>query len=164
MHNEAVANELAARFYRTRGFEKIANVYLRDAHRCYVRWGADGKVRQLDELHPQLRQDEHAPAPTGTIEARVEQLDLATMIEVSQALSGEMVLEKLVDKLMRIALERAGAERGLLIVPRGDELRMEAEAITTGESIEVYRPGGVRHCSCAAGVAGRVMECALMRR
>ena len=143
VHNEALANELAARFYRTRGFEKIANVYLRDAHRCYVRWGADGKVRQLDELHPQLRQDEHAPAPTGTIEARVEQLDLATMIEVSQALSGEMVLEKLVDKLMRIALERAGAERGLLIVPRGDELRIEAEAITTGENIEVYLPEGV---------------------
>ena len=103
---------------------------------CYVRWGADGKVRQLDELHPQLRQDEHAPAPTGTIEAPVEQLDLATMIEVSQALSGEMVLEKLVDKLMRIALEQAGAERGLLIVPRGDELRIEAEAITTGENLD----------------------------
>ena len=143
VHNEALANELAARFYRTRGFEKIANVYLRDAHRCYVRWGADGKVRQLDELHPQLRQDEHALAPTGTIEAPVEQLDLATMIEVSQALSGEMVLEKLVDKLMRIALERAGAERGLLIVPRGDELRIEAEAITTGENIEVSLPEGV---------------------
>jgi len=142
VHNEALANELAARFYRTRGFEKIANVYLRDAHRCYVRWGADGKVRQLDQLHPRLRQDEHAPGPAGTIEAQVEQLDLATMIEVSQALSGEMVLEKLIDKLMRTALERAGAERGLLIVPRGDELRIEAEAITSGENVKVHLPEG----------------------
>ena len=144
VHNEALANELAARFYAARGFEEIAHLYLRNARRCYLRWGADGKVRQLDQLHPRLRQDEHAPAPTGTIEAPVEQLDLATMIEVSQALSGEMVLEKLIDKLMRTALERAGAERGLLIVPRGDELRIEAEAITTGEDrVKVHLPEGV---------------------
>src|SRR3954453_15981545 len=71
------------------------------------------------------------------IEAQLEQLDLATMIEVSQALSGEMVLERLIEKLMRVALERAGAERGLLIVPRGDQLRIEAEAITNGENVDV---------------------------
>src|SRR3954468_7983876 len=82
-------------------------------------------------------------ASTSTIEAQVEQLDLATMIEVSQALSGEMVLGKLIDKLMLIALERAGAERGLLLIPRGDELRIEAEAITSGEKIKIYLPEGV---------------------
>ena len=49
VHNEALANELAARFYAARGFEKIAHAYLRDARYCYLRWGADGKVRQLDE-------------------------------------------------------------------------------------------------------------------
>jgi hypothetical protein len=48
VHNEALANEVAARYYAGRGFEKIANAYLRDARYCYVRWGADGKVRQLD--------------------------------------------------------------------------------------------------------------------
>ena len=53
VHNEALANELAARFYAARGFEKIAHAYLRDARYCYLRWGADGKVRQLDELYPQ---------------------------------------------------------------------------------------------------------------
>ena len=89
VHNEALANELAARFHATRGFETIANAYLREARSCYLRWGADGKVRQLDQLHPRLRQDEHAPGPTGTIEAPVEQLDLATVIKMSQAVSGE---------------------------------------------------------------------------
>ena len=65
VHNEALANELAARFYAARGFEKIANAYLRDARYCYLRWGADGKVRQLDELYPhsgrksERRSDEH---------------------------------------------------------------------------------------------------------
>ena len=63
VHNEALANELAARFYAARGFEKIAHMYLRNARYGYLRWGADGKVRQLDELYPHLRAEEpHARA------------------------------------------------------------------------------------------------------
>ena len=54
IHNEALANELAARFYAARGFEKIARMYLQDARHGYLRWGADGKVRQLDTIHPYL--------------------------------------------------------------------------------------------------------------
>src|SRR6202007_1486334 len=122
LHNEAVAYEVAARFYAARGFDKIAEAYLREARSCYLRWGADGKVRQLDQLHPRLRQDERAPGPTGTIETPGEPLELATVIEISQALSGELVLEKLIDRLMRAAIKHAGADRGLLICPRSDEL------------------------------------------
>jgi PAS domain S-box-containing protein len=144
IHIEALANELAVRFYAARGFEDIAHLYLENARRCYLRWGADGKVRQLDQLHPRLRQDKRAPGPAGMIEAPVEQLDLVTMIEASQALSSEMVLEKLIDKLMRAALKHAGAERGLLIVPRVDELQVEAEAIASGENIEVHLRDGSR--------------------
>ena len=76
VHNEALANELAARFYAARGFEKIAHAYLRDARYGYLRWGADGKVRQLDELYPHLREEEPVPGPTSTIGASVEHLDL----------------------------------------------------------------------------------------
>src|SRR5215469_1681908 len=61
IHNEALANELASRFYAARGFEKIARVYLQDARYGYLRWGADGKVRQLDQLHPRLSQDQRTP-------------------------------------------------------------------------------------------------------
>ncbi|WP_050421642.1 AAA family ATPase [Bradyrhizobium tropiciagri] len=139
VHNEALAYELAARFYLTRGFEEIAHLYLKNARDGYLRWGADGKVRQLDQLHPRLRQDEQrTTAPAGTIEAPVEQLDLATVIKVSQALSGEIVLERLIDKLLCAALEHAGAERGLLIVPRGDELQVQAEAVSSGENVTVH--------------------------
>jgi len=137
VHNEALAYELAARFYAARGFEEIAHLYLRNARQGYLRWGADGKVRQLDQLHPRPRPDERAPGPTGTIEAPVEQLDLATVIKVSQAVSGEMDLEKLIDKLMRAAIEQAGAERALLISPRGKEFQIEAEATTSGGDITV---------------------------
>src|SRR5262249_13487332 len=138
VHNEAVAWEVAARFYAARGFHKIADTYLRDARYCYLRWGADGKVRQLDQLYPQLREEEPLPGPTSTIGAPVAQLDLATVIKVSQAVSGEIVLDKLLDTLMRTAIEHAGAERGLLLLPRGDELRVEAEATTRGDTVMVH--------------------------
>jgi PAS domain S-box-containing protein len=137
VHNEGVANELAARFYASRGFDMIAHAYLRRARYCYLRWGATGKVRQLDEVYPQLRESDTPASPTSTIGAPVEHLDLATVIKVSQAVSGEIVLEKLIDTLMRTAVEHAGAERGLLILPRGVEQRIEAEATTSGEKIVV---------------------------
>jgi PAS domain S-box-containing protein len=146
VHNEALANELAARFYAARGFDKIAQAYWRDARYGYLRWGADGKVRQLDELYPHLRGEEPRPGPTSTIVAPVEHLDLATVIKVSQAVSGEIVLENLIDTLMRTAIEHAGAERGLLLLPRGDELRIEAEATTRGDTVVVR----LREASVAA--------------
>ena len=137
VHNEALASELAARFYVARGFNLIAHAYLRKARFCYLRWGAAGKVRQLDELYPGLSEDEPEPGPTSTIGTPVENLDLATVIKVSQAVSGEIVLEKLLDTLMRTAIENAGAERGLLILRRGVEQWIEAEATTSGDTIIV---------------------------
>lgn len=137
IHNQALANELAARFYAARGFEKVARVYLQDARHGYLRWGAGGKVRQLDALYPHLWGEERAPAPTTTIGAPVEHLDLATVIAVSQAVSGEIVLDKLLDTLMRTAIEQAGAVRGLLILPRGAEQRIAAEATTSGDIVTV---------------------------
>jgi PAS domain S-box-containing protein len=137
IHNEALANELAGRFYAARDFEKVANAYLRDARYGYLRWGADGKVRQLDELYPQLRVPEQLSGPAATIGAPVENLDLATVLKVLQAVSGEIVLEKLIDTLMRTAIEHAGAERGLLILRRDAERWIEAEATTSGDAITV---------------------------
>jgi PAS domain S-box-containing protein len=137
VHNEALAYELAARFYASRGFKQIAHLYLRNARYRYLRWGAVGKVRQLDETYPDIRQEDSLPGPTSTIGAPVEHLDLATVIKVSQAVSGEIVLERLIDTLMRTAMAQAGAERALLILPRGQEPRIEAEATTSGDTVTV---------------------------
>jgi PAS domain S-box-containing protein len=131
VQNEGLAYELAARFYGARGFEPFADLYLRNARHCYRRWGADGKVRQLDEQYPRLSQGEPTPDSRATIGAPVEQLELATVLKVSQAVSSEIVLEKLVDTVLRTAIEHAGAERGVLIVPRDDDLRIQAQASTT---------------------------------
>jgi PAS domain S-box-containing protein len=143
VHNEAYANELAAHFYASRGLQKIADVYLRDARYCYLRWGADAKVRQLEQLHPYLAADKSVADSTTTINAPVEHLDLATVLKVSEAVSGEIVLEKLIDTLMRTAIEHAGAERGLLILLRGSEPRIEAEATAGSNGMKV----DLRHAS-----------------
>jgi PAS domain S-box-containing protein len=136
IHNEALANELASRFYAARGFEKIARVYLQDARYGYLRWGADGKARQLDRLHPSLAAPE-AHGPTANIGSSVQPLDLATVVKASQAVSSEIVLSKLIERLMTIALENAGADRGLLILPTEDDHLIQAEAKAAGDQIEV---------------------------
>jgi len=133
--NEGIAHELAGRFYASRGFETIARAYLRNARYCYLQWGADGKVRQLEQFYPYLR-DEPAAA-TAMIATSVEQLDVATVVRASQALSGEIVLEDLIRTLMIIAVEHAGAERGLLVLPKGDQLWIEAEARTEFKRVDV---------------------------
>ena len=131
VQNEALAHEVAARFYLGRGFETIAYAYLCNARNCYERWGAPGKVKQLDTLHPHLRQ-EGTSTSAATIGTPARELDVETVIKASQALSSEIVLSTLIEKLMRIVVEHAGAERGLLILLHGDEPRIEAEA-TTGQ-------------------------------
>ncbi|HEX3991890.1 MAG TPA: AAA family ATPase, partial [Acetobacteraceae bacterium] len=135
--NEAIAYERAAEFYRARGFNQIADLYLRNARYGYLRWGAVGKVRQLEAMYPRLMVDEPAPGVTNTIATPVESLDLATVIKVSQTISSETVLEKLIDTLMRTAIAQVGAVRGLLVLETGAEPRIEAEATTASDTVRV---------------------------
>ena len=137
IHNEGVANEVAARFYIARGFEKIAYTYLHDARYCYVRWGADAKVRYLELRYPQLRNKSQPKDPTATILTPIGHLDLGTVIKVSQALSGETIPEKLIDTIMRTAIQHAGAQRGLLILTQGVELLIKADAAVREGSVIV---------------------------
>ena len=118
---------------------------LQDARYGYLRWGADGKVRQLEQLHPHLRDAPVPASPTTTIGTPVEQLDVGTVVKASQAVSGEIELGKLIETLMRIAIEHAGAERGLLILLRGDEPQIVAEATAGHGRVEVtVREAAVR--------------------
>ena len=138
IHNEALANEVASRFYAAGGFEKIARMYLQDARYGYLRWGADGKVRQLEQLHPHLRDTTDPGFPATTIGGSVEQLDVGTVVKASHRVSSEIELGKLIETLLRIAVEHAGAERGLLILFQGgDEPRIAAEATTGRGQVEV---------------------------
>jgi PAS domain S-box-containing protein len=83
------------------------------------------------------RGDTAPPADTIAIAAPVEHLDLATVIDLSQTVSGEMVVEKLIDTLMRTAVTHAGAERALLILLREGGPRIAAEATTANGMVTV---------------------------
>jgi PAS domain S-box-containing protein len=134
IQDSAVGAELAADFFALRGLEKVAHGYRREARELYHRWGASAKVAQLDLRHPDIAP--HPPLPAA--EALLEHLDLATVIKVSQAVSGEIVLGDLIDTLMRTAMAHAGAERALLILLHGPEPRIEAEATISDDAVAVH--------------------------
>ena len=104
----------------------------RDARDGYLRWGAVGKVRQLEARHPQLGADARGKKEAASPD---QALDVAAVVKASQALSGEMLLPRLIERLMTIALQNAGAARGLLILPHESDYRVEAEARADGEQI-----------------------------
>ncbi|KER68438.1 hypothetical protein HR51_28630 [Burkholderia cepacia] len=137
VHVEALACEQAARFQAARGLDTFALVFLRHARDGYLRWGADGKVRQLEQAYPQLRRSESVAVAPRTIETAVEHLDLATVTGISQAVSGEFELAKLLDKLMRMAVEHAGAERCVLTLARDGAQHIAALATTVDDAVDV---------------------------
>jgi PAS domain S-box-containing protein len=137
IQDSAVGAELAADFFARLDLEKIAQNYRGEAREFYRRWGALAKVSQLDLRFPDIApQDSHGRPPT--VETSLEHLDLATAIKVSQAVSGEIVHANLIDTIMRFAMAQAGAERALLILFRGQEPRIEAEAMTSGDTVAVH--------------------------
>ena len=147
---EALACERAGRFFRALGRYAIARVYLREARYAYERWGAGGKVRQLDAEMPDLLAG--APRPGAEAEAVVAAasmrsttasqsvLDLRTVVKASQALSSEIVVVELLRKIMLIVIENAGAQRGVLLLFERGRLDVAAEGTVDGGAATF--PGG----------------------
>ena len=132
--HEALAHELAARFYRERGFATSADAHLREARACYARWGADAKVSQLDALYRRI-----AAPPAG---GAAVQLDTLAVLKASQAISGDILLDHLLKTLLCTVIENAGAQMGLLFLVREDELVLAAEARVEGEQVQVSLHSG----------------------
>jgi predicted ATPase/class 3 adenylate cyclase len=149
LHDEALANELAARFaIEQRPHSRIGAMYLRDARYAYQLWGANRKVEELETEFPQLLTDYRDPRPaavggaastieTATTRSGAGSLDLNTLIKAGQTISGEVVLGRLLDRLLGILLENAGAQRGLLLLSRDDELFVEAEGNVVSDATTV---------------------------
>ncbi len=102
VQNEAIANELAAQFYRARGLKTIARAYLRNACACYRQWGAMGKVAQLEASFPELKSESLIPPADLKIAAPVSQMDTDIVLEASRTLSSEINLSTLIEKLIRL--------------------------------------------------------------
>jgi predicted ATPase/signal transduction histidine kinase len=128
VYNEALICELASRFYRVRGFRIFADVYLCYAVSAYRHWGADGKVGQLEQEFPVLKE--------RATHGAMGDVDAITVVKASQAISREILHTRLLDALMRIVLENAGARKGVLALVRG-EISVEAEASLLQEEIAV---------------------------
>jgi predicted ATPase/signal transduction histidine kinase/tRNA A-37 threonylcarbamoyl transferase component Bud32 len=125
IQNVALASELAASFWKQRGYPTIATSYARQAREAYSQWGAEGKVRQMDEQWPHLAELPSASQNT-TYDTGPTRLDALSIVKGQQALSSEINLEKLVSTLMRVALQSAGAQRGALVLAQDAELQVKA--------------------------------------
>jgi PAS domain S-box-containing protein len=121
VHNEALANELAFKFYLSRGLETNARAHLDEAHRCYARWGADAKTSQLERLYPQLNK---TAATTAS-------LDITTVFKAAQAIGKEVAFDRLLQTLMQVTMESAGAQQGVLLLQQHDELTVRAYGQTS---------------------------------
>ena len=135
IQEEALANELAAEFYFSRGKEKVATTYLTDAYYAYIHWGAAAKVKDLEFRYPQTfariltrEKTQFDIDKTTSLTTSVGSIafDLTTVMKASQALSGEIVLSSLIDKLMKIVMENAGAQSSYLILEKKGQLFLEA--------------------------------------
>ncbi|HVH45094.1 MAG TPA: ATP-binding sensor histidine kinase [Labilithrix sp.] len=136
VQNEAMAYELASEFYRDRGFTPIADLYLREARSRYLAWGAVGKARDIDRRNPQLVEVTVA-APSAILTLPAEQLDWMAVTKAAQAISQEVVWERLVDRLVRVVLEQGGAQRACFVFCRDGTLVIDAEATATELGVEV---------------------------
>ncbi len=152
IQNEALGNELAAKFWLAKRKEEIAQLYLKNAHYAYQCWGAISKVEVLEADYPELARSQASLARTRSMSSSSNSstgvsLDLSTVIKSTNALSGEIVLEKLLKTLMNILVENAGAERGILMLPRGEKLWIEAIQETGSENVSVLQSLPVDDCS-----------------
>lgn len=151
LNEEALSNELAAKFYLNWGKEKVAQAYIQEAYYCYARWDAKAKIDDLETRYPQLLQHilqqkqftfqplETLAIPTRTIHEPTQTssssstsiskaLDFATILKASQSLSSEIQLDKLLQGLLNAIMINAGASKCVLMLMRENNLQVEAIA------------------------------------
>ena len=147
IHEAALANERAAEFYWAKGRNKVAQSYLRDAYSGYIHWGATAKVKHLESEYPMSLPPASAAKSSGyqtitrtnyrTFSSHSSLLDLTTVVKASQALASEIVLDKLLEKLMKMVIENAGAQKGFLLMPKEGKLLIKAAAAVESSDVAV---------------------------
>jgi predicted ATPase/signal transduction histidine kinase len=165
VNEEALANELAAKFYLDWGKEKIAQTYFIDSYYAYSRWGAKAKVQDLEKRYPQLlvsifnhQNNTLTPGRTialttaGTVTSTSLEtsavLDLVTVLKASQVISSEIVLDQLLAALMNTLIENAGAQKGFLILPKEGKLMIVASASADEGEVILSQSISIEECQC----------------
>ncbi|MBL8937415.1 MAG: AAA family ATPase [Archangium sp.] len=129
VHVEALAHELLAQAARVRGQPVLAELHLREAHRCALRWGAVAWARALETSWPTVELRHHLS--TG------HSLDTLAVVRASQAISGELALDALFQQLLRVVMQQGGAQRSALVLDRQGQLVLAATGVTDGGRIDV---------------------------
>lgn len=157
--DEAMANEMAARFLLHLHLPKAAEGYLQDAHYLYYRWGALRKVSEMEENYPLLKnakgyKKENKSLISGEKTNELEGdsldsdiLDISSVLRASQTISGELVLAKLLKATLQILLENAGAQKGFLVENKDGKLTIQAfkstEEINSDETVSLKDHDGI---------------------
>lgn len=156
IQEEALANELAAKFYLDWGKDKIAKTYITESYYGYARWGAKAKIKHLEKRYPQLLTFIFEPDNIALIDktkttetiflmptielgswGKSSVLDFTTILKTSQAISEEIDLEQLLSVFMRVVLENAGAQQGTLILRQDDKWVVEAQAVRDNNTTDI---------------------------
>lgn len=141
LNAQALCNELAGKFYINSGLENNARTYFHEARYCYHQWGAHAKVKHIEDSHPlffsPLQEAAFIKDYTSTTSEKTSSqlLDFLSVMKASQVISREIQLPKLVEKMMEVVVENAGADKGVLLLKNKD--RLVVEALASGGKIEV---------------------------
>lgn len=134
-HEVALSYELAGKLYLSLNSEDLAEFYFKAAYNAYREWGADAKLNHLEQSYPKyvsgvqrqestLSQKSVVKSTTSMVQSTV--LDITSVLKAATAISGEIILSKLLNNLMNVVIENAGAHYGFLILDRDGELMIEA--------------------------------------
>ena len=135
--------ERAAQFFLHTKQDLLADFYLQNAYRTYRRWGADAKLAQMEKKYTHLSSGKpigwHRTTSPDAGEERTASLDMETVLKASSAISGEIVLSRLLRKMMQLISENAGAQAGYLIMDKKGERCIEAEIKGEDETVKVLQ-------------------------
>jgi len=157
-HNEAFACELAARYFFSLNKERVGNAYIYESYQAYSKWGATAKVADLESKYPQLLNQKIIPGTYNSPAAITlhshqqmtsEQLDLESVMKTSHILSGEIVLSKLLKKMIHILIENAGATRGLIILEKEGQWLIEAEGALDMDKVRISQAIPIKYSAQA---------------
>lgn len=172
LHDEALAYELAARFYLSQDKKRVAAFYIQESYQAYDKWGGVSKIKQLNEKYAQLLSINFIPegegfaqnistklsssitlSPVTTVATGItstssstltalsssDEFDVTSLIQASQAISSEIVLDKLLAKLMQIVMVNAGADRAFLMLTQNDQQVVQAEIFLGQENATLLK-------------------------
>jgi len=128
---EAIANELAGEYYLEKKSLPAGYAYITESCRLFEKWGAEAKCRQLRERYPQLF------SPAGNFNQSINNVDVMSILKVSQSISGEIEFDSLLKTITRLVMENAGADKGALILPEHGRLAVKA-LMRAGHEADIF--------------------------